>query len=117
MAQPLEGKVAVVTGSSRGIGKVIARSLAEDGANLVLTARTEQPMADRTGWSLEEAAAEIGALGHRVLPVKMDVASDDDVRSLFDATMREFGRADIVVNNAARMGGGGPFLGGDFGIF
>ena len=117
MPGPFEGKVALVTGSSRGIGKVIAVQLAQDGADVVLTARVEQPIEGRPGWSLQEAADAIRALGRRVLAVKTDVTNDDDVRSMIDRALREFGRIDILVNNAARLGGGGPFLGGDFALF
>jgi NAD(P)-dependent dehydrogenase (short-subunit alcohol dehydrogenase family) len=102
MAGPFEGEVAVVTGSSRGIGKVIALQLAEDGADVVLTARVEQPIEGQPGWSLQEAAAEV---------------RDAAVRSLVDKTLAEFGRIDILVNNAARLGGGGPFMNGDFSLF
>jgi NAD(P)-dependent dehydrogenase (short-subunit alcohol dehydrogenase family) len=115
--QPLEGKVAVITGSSRGIGKVTALELARDGADVVISARVEQPIEGRPGWSLEEAAAAVRDLGRRVLAVRMDVTRDADVRSMIDTTLREFGRVDILVNNAARMGGGEPFIGGSPGLF
>ena len=117
MALPLEGKVAIVTGSSRGIGKAIALQLAQDGADLTISARVETPIEGRPGWSLEETAEAIRALGHRVLPIKMDVTSDTDLKYLVDRVMAAYGRIDIVVNNAARMGGGEPFLGGTLALF
>jgi NAD(P)-dependent dehydrogenase (short-subunit alcohol dehydrogenase family) len=117
MALPLEGKVAIVTGSSRGIGKAIALQLAKDGADVAISARVETPIDGRPGWSLEETAATIQALGHRVLPIKMDVTSDTDLKYLVDRVMAAYGRIDIVVNNAARMGGGEPFLGGSTALF
>lgn len=117
MPGPFEGKVAVVTGSSRGIGKVIALQLAEDGADVVITARVEQPIEGQPGWSLQETAEAVRKLGRRVLPVRMDVTNDDEVQALIDQTMREFGRIDFLVNNAARLGGGGPFIKGDFALF
>jgi len=117
MALPLEGKVAIVTGSSRGIGKATALQLARDGADLAISARVETPIEGRPGWSLEEAAAEIRALGQRVLPIKMDVTSDTDLQYLVDRVMAAYGRIDIVINNAARMGGGEPFLGGSRALF
>jgi len=109
----LEGKVAVVTGSSRGIGKAIALELAREGADIVVTGRNEAPIEGRPGWSIDEAVDAVRALGRRALAVRMDVTSDDDLHRLVDETLREFGRIDVLVNNAARMGGGGPFLGGD----
>ena len=108
----LEGKVAVVTGSSRGIGKAIALELARKGAGIVITGRTERPIEGRPGWSIEEAVGMVRTLGPRALGVRLDVTNDDDLHRLVDETIREFGRLDILVNNAARMGGGGPFLGG-----
>jgi NAD(P)-dependent dehydrogenase (short-subunit alcohol dehydrogenase family) len=116
MAEALTGKVAVITGSSRGIGKGIALELAREGATVVLTGRVEAPIEGRAGWSLAEAVEAVQALGGRALAVRMDVTSDDDLKRLVDTTMTELGRIDILVNNAARMGGGGPFLGGDPGL-
>ena len=109
----LEGKVAVVTGSSRGIGKAIALELAHEGADIVVTGRNEAPIEGRPGWSIDEAVGAVRGLRRRALAVRMDVTSDDDLRRLVDETLREFRRIDVLVNNAARMGGGGPFLGGD----
>ena len=117
MALPLEGYVAIVTGSSRGIGKAIALQLAKDGADVAISARVEAPIEGRPGWSLEEAAEAIRAQGHRALSVKMDVTNDDDLQHLVHRVMATYGRIDIVVNNAARMGGGEPFLGGSPQLF
>ena len=91
----LSGKVAVVTGSGRGIGHAIAVAFAREGANLVLAARSAA--------ELDAAAEEIGGLGRRVLPVPTDVTRRDQVDALAAAVRREFGRLDILVNNA---GGG-----------
>jgi NAD(P)-dependent dehydrogenase (short-subunit alcohol dehydrogenase family) len=113
MSGALAGKVAVITGGSRGIGKAIALQLADDGADIVITARSQEPIAGRPGWSLSEAVEAISAHGVRVLPVQMDGAKDEDLHRLVEVVQREFGRLDILVNNAARMGGGGPFMGGD----
>ena len=112
MALPLEGKVALVTGSSRGIGKGIALCLAEDGADIVVCARSDASAANPLG-SIERTAREIEALGRRALPLKLDVTNDDDVRAAVNTALRHFGHIDIVVNNAARMGvDGGDFWGG-----
>ena len=117
MERPFENRVAVVTGGSRGIGKVIALELAAGGADVVITGRSEEPNEGKPGWSLREAAEEIERHGGRVLPVVMDVARDDDIERLVAGVLGKFGRADILVNNAARMGAGGPFLGGDPALF
>ena len=115
MALRLEGKVAIVTGSSRGIGKAIALQLAQDGADIVVAARSEQSTEDRPG-SIGETAEAVRASGRRVLSVRADVTSDADLRRLVDETVSRFGRIDILVNNAGVMGGGAAFLGGDPGI-
>ncbi len=85
------GRVAVVTGAGRGIGRAIATLLAERGASLVLVDRVEPT----------ETAALIGG---DCLPVTADVSSDADWAKIASATIQKFGRADIVVNNAAIMG-------------
>ena len=91
----LSGKVAVVTGSGRGIGRAVAVAFAREGANLVLAARSAA--------ELDAAAEEIGGLGRRVFPVPTDVTRRDQVDALAATVRREFGRLDILVNNA---GGG-----------
>jgi len=109
MDLPLAGKVAMVTGSSRGIGKGIALCLAQEGADIVVCARSDASAANPLG-SIEKTAAEISAMGRRVLPLKLDVTDDGEMRRVVDTAASEFGKIDIVVNNAARMGQGG----GDF---
>jgi len=111
MALPLEGKVAIVTGSSRGIGKGIALCLAEDGADVVICARSDDAAGNQLG-SIEKTAREVEALGRRALALKVDVTNDDHVRRMIDTVSQRFGHIDIMVNNAARMGqGGGDFWG------
>ena len=88
----LNGRVAVVTGASSGLGVGFARALAEAGANLVLAARR----ADR----LESLAAELSEARAEVLPVACDVTDPKQVEALKDACLERFGRADILVNNA-----------------
>jgi len=88
----LKGKVAVVTGASRGIGKAIAMKLAREGADLVVTAT-----------SLEGAqliADDLIQMGAKAMAVKVDVASSAEVAELFAKVIAEFGRLDILVNNA-----------------
>jgi 3-oxoacyl-[acyl-carrier protein] reductase len=89
----LEGKVAVVTGGSRGIGRAVAERLAADGAAVVLSYRDRAAEADGV-------VARIVAAGGRALALRADLASVPDVRSLFAAALDRFGRLDIVVNNA-----------------
>ncbi len=94
----LAGKVAIVTGGSRGIGKAIGHGLAAEGASVVIAARGAE--------RLQQAAKEIGALGARVVPVVTDVTDESQVGALFARTMELFHRLDILVNNAAVFDGG-----------
>ncbi len=94
----LDGRVALVTGGSKGIGRAIAIALAEDGADVALAARGEEDLA--------AAAKEIEALGRRALPVPTDVSDPEQVQALVDRTIGELGGLDILVNNA----GAAPFL-------
>jgi 3-oxoacyl-[acyl-carrier protein] reductase len=88
----LDGKVALVTAGSKGIGKAIAEELGKEGANVSICARGRE--------DLEQAAEEIRKHGAKVLSVQADVAKPDDVQRVVDETVREFGRLDILVNNA-----------------
>lgn len=88
----LDGRVAVVTGASSGLGAVFARALAEAGADVVLGARR----VDR----LAETQAAVEATGRRALAVRTDVALPEDCTALVEATVAEFGKVDILVNNA-----------------
>jgi NAD(P)-dependent dehydrogenase (short-subunit alcohol dehydrogenase family) len=88
----LEGKVAVVTGASRGIGKAISIGLAEQGANLVLAARTVS--------DLKETQAAVIKHGVKAEIVPTDVTSEEQIEHMFARTMERFGRLDILVNNA-----------------
>ena len=108
----IEGKAAIVTGSSRGIGKAIALQLAADGADVVVCGRTEQATDDLPG-SIGETVEAIRAGGGTALALKVDVTVDADPQMPVGETLKEFGRIDILVNNAGMLGGGGPFLAGD----
>ncbi len=88
----LDGKVALVTGASRGIGRAIAIALAREGANLVLAARSVN------GLKETEAAIVDGGSVAEVVPT--DVTSEQQIEALFAGTMERFGRLDILVNNA-----------------
>jgi NAD(P)-dependent dehydrogenase (short-subunit alcohol dehydrogenase family) len=113
MALPLEGKTAIVTGSSRGIGKVIALQLAGDGADVVVCGRSSERGTDNLPGTIEETKGDVEKLGRRALAVKVDLASDEDLRSLLDRTISTFGKVDILVNNAVIVTARRPFLGGD----
>lgn len=98
----LDGRVAVVTGGSRGIGRAVALGLARAGADVVVASRK---MAD-----LEPVAEEIRALGRRALAVPAHLGRRPEVDRLFDATLEAFGRLDVLVNNAATNPVFGPLL-------
>ena len=89
----LEGQTAVVTGSSRGLGSWMALALARAGADLAVTYLNSPGEA-------EEVAAEIRALGRRALVVKLDAGDPDSINDLIGAVDREYGRLDVMVNNA-----------------
>ena len=90
----LSGKVALVTGGSRGIGRAIAHRLAEAGASVAINYLRHAAQAN-------EVAASIRALGTRALTVQANVAEHDDVHAMFDTLEKEFGRVDILISNAA----------------
>ena len=88
----LSGKVAIVTGASRGLGQYFSRALAKAGADLVITSRTLS--------SLTEFKQEIESLGRKALAVQMDVLSENDIDQMVQKAMAEYGKMDILVNNA-----------------
>jgi NAD(P)-dependent dehydrogenase (short-subunit alcohol dehydrogenase family) len=92
----LTGKVAIVTGGYWGIGRGIADGLAEAGADIVICARHF----DRC----QQAAAEIETLGVKTLPIKCDISNRVDIEGVVSAAMKEFGKIDILINNAAITG-------------
>ncbi len=96
----LAGKVAVVTGASRGIGRGIALVLGEQGATVYVTARTVSPGGGDLPGSLAETVAEVQARGGTAIPLALDLTSDAQIAALFAQVQREQGRLDILVNNA-----------------
>jgi 3-oxoacyl-[acyl-carrier protein] reductase len=94
MTGDLQGKVAIVTGSARNIGRAIAFALASDGARVVVNARSSQA-------EVEAVADEIRGRGGDAFAVMADLTKPDEVRTLFDRTVEAYGRLDILVNNAA----------------
>jgi len=95
----LEGKVVIVTGSSRGIGKAIAIDCARKGASVVIVARTET--VGKLPGTILETADEIRRLGGKALPIRCDVGSEEDVAAMVQTVLAEFGRIDALINNAA----------------
>jgi 3-oxoacyl-[acyl-carrier protein] reductase len=91
-AKPLAGRVAIVTGGSRGIGLASARLLAEDGASVVVSGRD--------GGRLEAALRDLEVVGGESLAVTADATKREDAERLVEATRERFGRVDVLVNNA-----------------
>lgn len=88
----LRGRTALITGASRGIGMLVAKQLAHEGMNVALAARSTD--------KLEQLAAELRQLGVRAIAIETDVAQENDLARLVDATLAEFGAIDVLVNNA-----------------
>ncbi len=97
----LAGKVAVITGASRGIGDALARRYAMEGAKVVVAARTVGEGDHYLPGSINQTVADIRAAGGEAIAVKADLANAEDRQGLVDATMSAYGAIDILVNNAA----------------
>lgn len=96
----LKGKVVLVTGATRGVGKGIAVGIAEAGATIYITGRTLKPNASKKlSGSLEETQQAIENAGGKCIPVQVDHADDEQVRSLFERIRDEHGQLDLLVNN------------------
>ncbi|MEW5853214.1 MAG: SDR family oxidoreductase [Myxococcota bacterium] len=98
----LKGRVAVITGASRGIGRVIALALARQGVDVVLAAKTVEPHPKLPG-TLLGVKAEVEALGVKALAVQTDVRDETQIERLRDETQKAFGRCDILINNAGAL--------------
>lgn len=94
----LDGRVAIMTGAGRGLGRVMALALAEAGADIVAAARTQA--------QIEETAEMVRARGRRCLAVPTDIVNSASVNAMVEATIAEFGRIDILVNNAGGASSG-----------
>jgi NAD(P)-dependent dehydrogenase (short-subunit alcohol dehydrogenase family) len=109
----LSGKVAVVTGASRGIGKGIALALAEQGATVYVTGRTVNSGSHPLPGTVGETAAEVDRRGGKGIAVQVDHADDAQVAALFERVQRDQGHLDVLVNNAiiipAELTQSGPF--------
>jgi NAD(P)-dependent dehydrogenase (short-subunit alcohol dehydrogenase family) len=102
--RPLGGKVALVTGASRGIGRAVAVELAQLGASVAVTARTVEPRGDDLTGTIHETALEVEQTGSRALAIASDLRSEDDRGRVVEETLKTFGRVDILINNAADTG-------------
>jgi citronellol/citronellal dehydrogenase len=98
----LAGKVAVVTGSSRGIGRALALGLAREGCHIVVAAKSITS-SERLPGSIYTVAAEIEALGVQALPVQIDLRDAEQIEALAAKTRERFGRVDILINNAGAL--------------
>lgn len=101
----LTGKVVIITGASRGIGKQVAQSFARRGANLVLAARTAVEPDRKLPGTLSQTLARIGQMGASAITVQTDLASEADLKRLVDAAVARFGGVDVLVNNGAATAG------------
>ena len=102
MSNTLQGKTLVITGASRGIGLAIAKRAAQDGANIVLLAKTVEPNPKLPG-TLASAAAEVEAAGGQALAVQTDIRDENAVAAAVAAAVERFGGIDILVNNASAI--------------
>jgi NAD(P)-dependent dehydrogenase (short-subunit alcohol dehydrogenase family) len=96
----LSGQVAVVTGSSRGMGKGIALALAEQGATVYVTGRTVKPGTHSLPGTVGETVAAVNQRGGKGVGVEVDLGQDEQIAALFEQVKKEQGRLDILVNNA-----------------
>jgi len=99
----LKGRVAVVTGASRGVGKGIAEGLGEAGATVYVTGRTRSRSQPPDALTIDATAAAVDALGGKGIPVQVDHARDDEIKALFERVEAEQGRLDILVNNVFKI--------------
>jgi NAD(P)-dependent dehydrogenase (short-subunit alcohol dehydrogenase family) len=105
----LDGKVAIVTGSSRGIGKAVAINYAKEGARVVIAALEDEPLKSGLPGTVYQTAEEIAAFGGQALPIKTNVIEEAEVKNMVAKTLDKWGRIDVLVNNAG-VASPGPFI-------
>lgn len=105
----LDSKVAIITGSSKGIGKAIAKALGEQGARVVVSSRKQE--------AVDETTRELHHMGIDAIGIVAHMGDVDQVRNLADETVRQFGTIDILVNNAAINPAFGPIIESDIKVF
>ena len=98
----LKGRVAIVTGASRGIGRAIALGLAREGCDVVIAAKSTESTEKLPG-SIFTVAAEVEALGVQALPVRVDLRDADQIEGMAATTLERFGRIDLLINNAGAL--------------
>ncbi|HWO93158.1 MAG TPA: SDR family NAD(P)-dependent oxidoreductase [Dehalococcoidia bacterium] len=96
----LQGKVALVTGASRGLGRIMALALADDGADVICAARTTEDSPSKLPGTIDRTAAEVRERGRRSLALPMNLVDEVQVSDAVERALGEFGRVDILVNNA-----------------
>lgn len=105
---PLQGRAAIVTGASRGLGREIAKALAAQGATVAVVARTDKTWDERLPGTIGSVVAEIEAAGGRAVPIRADLLDRDDVTRLVSQARDALGPITILVNNAAFTAPGRP---------
>ena len=98
--QILAGKVALITGSSRGIGKAIAIDMARAGARVVVAARTVSDQHSKLPGTIYATVEEIVAFGGEAMPIRLDITREEDVVAMVNSVIERYGQVDILVNNA-----------------
>jgi citronellol/citronellal dehydrogenase len=99
----LDGRVAIVTGASRGVGEYMAREFAREGCDIVVAARTEAQQDPKLPGTIHDTARGLSELGVRAFAVRCDVTDEASIDAMVRRTLEEFGRIDILVNNAGIM--------------
>lgn len=98
----LQGRVVIITGSSRGIGRALALGLARAGCAIVVAAKSTTSTEKLPG-SIYTVASEVEDLGAPVLPIPIDVRDEEQIEQLVAQTLRQFGRIDVLINNAGAL--------------
>lgn len=101
--------VAIVIGASRGIGAGIAKGFGQEGANVIVVARSEEPH-ERLPGTIHSVAAAINEAGGNAIAIKCDLTLEEEIQRLVDETLERYGKIDVVVNNAAVRIAGNPVV-------